>query len=66
MVKRKYDKNEVVCLYNDAIDCNFRDMTDTFYCRRCGWNPAEQAKRKMQMYTDLMNGDNGFKFEIKK
>lgn len=60
-LKRK-DQTPVTCLYNDAINCNLRDMSDVWFCNRCGWNPREQEKRKQTFLKEC----GEFKFEIKK
>lgn len=46
---KRRDQVPVVCLYNTAVDCNLRDMTDVWFCKRCGWNPEEAEKRKKEI-----------------
>lgn len=43
------DQTVMVCLYNSAVDCTLRDMADVWFCKQCGWNPEEAAKRKKEL-----------------
>ena len=61
-LKRK-DQIQVECLYNASVDCNLRDMSDVWFCDRCGWNPKEALKRKKEIeqrfgLTDSKNETN--------
>lgn len=40
------------CPYNSMINCNVKDPKP---CHKCGWNPAEDKRRKERIRYYLIN-----------
>ena len=46
--RRQYLSGAASCRFNAHVNCASHDYND---CRGCGWNPAEEMRRKEALYN---------------
>lgn len=46
--RRRYLSGSMSCRYNTQVDCAILHVGD---CEHCGWNPAEETRRKEALHN---------------